>query len=40
MFFIIDVEEEVQRALNGETDVVIENRDFAKAVLENADGTK
>ncbi len=39
-YFSIDIDEEIERALNGETDIAIDATDFAEAVLVKSDGTK
>ncbi len=39
-YLSIDIDKEIERALNGETDVMIDATDFAEAVLEREDGTK
>lgn len=39
-YLSVDINEEIERALNGETDIEIDTTDFAEAVLERADGTK
>ena len=39
-YLSVDIDVEIERALNGETDIEIDTTDFAEAVLVRADGTK